>query len=277
MVEKIRTYTPLKLKEVSKMDKSCRFVRRTIARTSALAIRWDFLINSLLLQNLHKASQTGSGFSMPVPIVSACLDKHLHLSCRLADIGHVMIDWISDRGRKLHVSDYFLSAGEWEGILVRAGTSSVDIEAEELHNHNWNYRSTQTYKKYMKAVEHGNPLRRQQVLLDNRELVEDYFKRFVFLYHSIKKHGLLSHDKLSISQYFRDCSIGVAIGNSGQLCRLSGGQHRTAIARVLGLTKIPAEVRHVHINWLIDMMNKTKMSPISAIKEGIISLANGQR
>ncbi len=252
-----------------------RSLKRKISRVAAILLKREMFLNCLLFRKLQTLGKAGRGFYVPVPIVIKCLGERLHINCKLDEIVAVMADWINESGRKLHVSDYFLSAGEWEGIMVRAGTSSVDIEAEELHNHNWNYRSTKSYEKYLKAAEQGAPLRRQQILLTKRDLIDQYFDRFVALYYSIKNYGLISHSKLpdNLKSKSKDRSIGIAIGKLGQLCFLPGGQHRTAIARVLGLSEIPVEVRHVHADWLQNEIKCTGLSPVSALRHGITSIA----
>lgn len=43
--------------------------------------------------------------------------------------------------------------------------------------------------------------------------------------------------------------VGVAIARDGTLLKAPGGQHRFAVARLLGLRCITAEVRYVHRSW----------------------------
>ena len=56
--------------------------------------------------------------------------------------------------------------------------------------------------------------------------------------------------------------IGVAIDATGRLCKLPGGQHRFAIARALGLSEIPVQVRMLHVDVLQGQCAQTLTSMI---------------
>jgi hypothetical protein len=133
------------------------------------------------------------------------------------------------------------------------------------------YRSTGAYASLIKAAECGKPMWRQQILLDRRELIDLYFERFSALFRSIREHGVLSYNRLRERERAEpgERNVGVAIGCDGQLYRLPGGQHRTAIAKVLGLPSMPVEVRLIHTKWLSGVMSKSSHRPTDAVREGI--------
>lgn len=65
--------------------------------------------------------------------------------------------------------------------------------------------------------------------------------RYTHLFHNMDEHGYqagLAPDE-----------IGIAIARDGSFLKASGGHHRFAVARILGLQMATAEVRCVHVDW----------------------------
>ena len=68
---------------------------------------------------------------------------------------------------------------------------------------------------------------------------------------------------------FGELDIGVAIGAGGELYRFASGKHRTAAAKALGLTSMPAEIRLVNAHWLSRQIAESGLSPARALRYGI--------
>jgi ParB-like chromosome segregation protein Spo0J len=100
---------------------------------------------------------------------------------------------------------------------------------------------------------------RQHRRLRTRADVDEYFERFVALFRSIEQHGVVRRAA------GRDRDIGVALGPWGDLVRLPGGQHRLAIASVLGLERIPVQIRMVHADLLRRRMDGRELGPVAAL------------
>jgi hypothetical protein len=199
------------------------------------------------------------------------LDDELVITCPLGELNSQLADWIGDGVKRLHSSDYFLGSGNWTPISRAIMSSTVAREAIDLFECDLAYRSTNSYASLIRAVECGKPMRRQQVLLDRRELIDLYFDRFVALFRSIQKDGVLSYKQLCDRGMAvpGERNVGVAIGCDGRIYRLPGGQHRTAIAKILGLPSMPVEVRVLHTDWLRAIINKSGLHPTEALRVGI--------
>jgi hypothetical protein len=228
-------------------------------------------LNLMLARALYALKQRELGFAVPNLYATYCFGEKLLFDCAPARIELRLVDWISDGQSSFHSSDYFLSAGDWGPISRAIMLSTVATEAVELYKSNLVYQSTDSYAGLIRAVERGKPLKRQHILLDQKELIDQYFQRFVALFRSIQEQGMISVSLLrSRGQATTDeLNVGVAIGPGGQLYRLPGGQHRTAIAKVLGLPSMPVEVRLIHTIWLSEVMSKTGSPPTNAIRKGI--------
>jgi hypothetical protein len=233
----------------------------------------------MLARALPRLERKDRGFAVPTPLATSCLGKNLLLAYPPAEIDSFLADWVLDGKRRLHTSDNFLGAGDWRPISGAIMDSPVAREAAELNACTLDYRATSAYVEMVRAAEGGKAIRRQQVLLDRRELIDDYFQRFVTLFRSIREHGVLPYHMLrqrgTAEPGERD--VGVAIGCGGEIYRLRGGQHRTAIAKVLGLPAMPVEVRLVHAGWLGKIRDETGVPPARAICEGIWRIANSSR
>lgn len=245
-------------------DRLGRDLRRTlhVALAAPLASRAVF---ERLLR--HAVRSTGNGemrFLVPAVVARTHFGNTLQLEIPSAWIDQRLPDWIEHAGRRYNVNDFFLGAGDWSGLTHTFMDSTVATEAIELHEHKLDFRRTGAYHAYLSRMEAGQPVMRNRVRLASPELIEAYFARFVSLFRSIETHGLmrLADARRRTVQMstaaglrrwradFAERDIGVAIGRSGEVYRLPGAQHRTAIALVLGIPRLPVEVRLVHADWL---------------------------
>ncbi len=119
--------------------------------------------------------------------------------------------------------------------------------------------------------------------LNSQELIDDYFQRFVALFHSIQAHGVVPVNSLKgpLAEKFQPSAsrrrktewgerdIGVAIGPAGELVLLPGGKHRLAVATVLKISHVPVQVRMVHVDWLRKLPRRPGQPWADAVSEGI--------
>lgn len=75
-----------------------------------------------------------------------------------------------------------------------------------------------------------------------RDKLEQYVTRYRNIAESMRGKGYLAD--------LADDEIGVAIAPDGTFIKVSGGNHRLAIARLINLPTVVAEVRFVHRDWL---------------------------
>lgn len=64
--------------------------------------------------------------------------------------------------------------------------------------------------------------------------------------------------------------IGLAIGRDGSPIKFSGGNHRLALALILGLDKVVASVRVVHRRWHRGIAQEVKGDVLTVIRQGLM-------
>ncbi|RPJ05439.1 MAG: hypothetical protein EHM37_21660 [Deltaproteobacteria bacterium] len=236
----------------------------------------------MLRRGLAEAERRGQGFFVPASYVLSRFSDRLLMEIPAAAIKLRLADWISGGGSRLHIDTRFIGAGDWSGISSRVMDSPVAREAHEIFAHGLDYRLTPAYARYLERAEKGNPVRRNNMVLSCRELVASYFERFVDLFRSIQTHGVLGRkehcryadlsrpsSRRRLRAEWGEKEIGIAFGRDGQIYRLPGGQHRAAIAIVLGVDLLPVQVRLVHSEWALKRLEEHGGKLSNAILRGI--------
>ncbi len=122
---------------------------------------------------------------------------------------------------------------------------------------------------------------RNQVVLDSRELIDEYFVATEQLVDSIRTHGLMRRERKNIAAFegisssrvrplsseVTERNIGVALGASGELYRVCAGNHRTAAALALGLRSMPVELSLIHTDFLRRSMVQANCDALAAVLE----------
>lgn len=266
-------------------DILCRQLQLWPCRAAARLLGKAVPLESMLHRALRATTLADGGFFIPSAFAEAILGEALFLEPPLSGLKLRLADWIRCRGATLHSDTYFLGSGDWRAIAEPIRDSPVFREAQELIACGFRYRQTEAYAGYLSAMADKRPIRRNRIPLSDRQRLEAYFLRFVELFRSIEKNGVLRQGEFSrrllpgapamhrtawIEHGERE--IGAAIGATGEIFRLPGGQHRTAIAFALGLPRIPVQIRMVHADWLQQEMKKNHVQPVEAIRCGISRL-----
>ncbi len=249
------------IKTVTSKHKKQRAFRRAISRYFTLFCSQKWVLNSLLKSNSFRSFIDPRG-------LQSNLGEYRILYIPIENIKFHISDWIVLDKKEFHISDYFTIDGEWERCKKDINNMYPYIEAVELIKNDWKHRDTLAYKKYTKELQDGTPRRRQQILLDSIEKIDTYFLRYKSLYNSISKQGLLSNLEASkLNLTYQDREIGVAIDKDTTLVKLPGAQHRLALAKAMGIKKVPVEIRMIHL----DLIKKHQLYSIEAIKKFYIS------
>lgn len=209
------------------------------------------------------AGRMDEGFFFPVSYVLKAYPGYLRFLLPARMLETRLWDWVTSGDRVIHTGDYFLFRGDWSGLLHKAERTRTFQEARAVHAVGLSFRDSVTYREDLQQIKRGKPLRRNKVSIDTPELLDQYYQRFVKLFLSIQKHGVLSlaearsrEPGFDLGSAVRDWKvsrgereIGVAIGPQGEIVVLPGGKHRLAIASVLGIDQVPVELRMVHCQW----------------------------
>jgi hypothetical protein len=236
----------------------------------------------MLRRGLTQAVQSAQGFFVALPYVLSRLSDRLLTRVPTAAIKLRLTDWVRWGDSRLHISTRFLGAGDWSGISSSVLDSPVVREARAIFQHGLNYRATPAYARYRERAQAGNPVRRNNIALSCPELIDAYFQRFVDLFRSVQLYGVQSRKEYGgyaglsrpsairrLQTEWGEKEIGIAIGAKGHVYRLPGGQHRAAIAIVLGLDTLPVQVRLVHSQWVLQRLAEHGGNISDAIARGI--------
>ncbi|MEI2415953.1 hypothetical protein V8Z80_07180 [Orrella sp. JC864] len=179
-----------------------------------------------------------------------------------------LTDWVCGQGRPRHTLNAFVADGDWSALLVGVDSLPVFVEAQQLLDSGMDYRRMPIYEQMIKAMREGRPARRQQRRLDSALAIDQYFERYVRLFLSIQRHGMLAPAYPVLSHPWRmGTGIGVAMGPDGQWVKLPGAKHRVAIAQALGLPHIPVQLGMVHGEAIRRMMRDQQTSVVPALRE----------
>lgn len=166
---------------------------------------------------------------------------------------------------KLDPSRYFLGAGDWSGSLLPIEKSPIYLQAVQLKEAGFAFRRTPIYRRLRKVISGGETRMLNNVELDTVEKLDAYFRNYRNMLMRARKHGIRRRPPVILdgghAQYrvngarplwaeLSERDVGIAIDRDGRLHRIGPGKHRTAAAKVLGLERMPCEVRMVHVDWL---------------------------
>lgn len=196
-------------------------------------------------------------FRLPLRLVEAAWAKLPSRTLVVTEVNTILADWIHCRGQVINTTDYFIGGGNWRPLVRSTDGDPVREEARQLREVELKYRETEAYRLLLAQVRSPSEgPRRQGRDLRERADVDAYFKRFVRLFRSVEAHGLLPHHQLDTLQlrFNNDRGLGVAVDADGRIHRLQGGNHRWAIAQVLGIRVVPVEIRLVHVEAVSSLL-----------------------
>jgi len=242
-------------------------------------------------------------FAVPAPWFVHYFGLALELETTPQHLESIMTDWISATadpepatGSIWHINRFALGGGDWSALLSPLFHNQVYQEALQLKAAGLRFHETQTYADYCEAVACSRPRMRNYRLLDTRERVDAYFAGFAHLFESIAAHSLQRRRSLRRSachqgaattrrkpswrlwfSEWNERDIGVAVSAVGSLHRLPGGQHRMAVAHILGLPTVPTTVRLLHSAWVSSRVQGLQQPLVPAIIAGLEALRENRR
>lgn len=164
--------------------------------------------------------------------------------------------------RSLIGSDRFIVPGDWDiRRTVPIRSRVIDSAVRELWEQGLDYRSTEQYATMKRAVQlyllgHvRDPARFGAYWCRSFADIDRYFEHLSRCFDDIRDEGYKSQAELSMERPadVRDLGdeIQIAINRVGEPVLIaSNGNHRFSIARLLGLTQIPANLYVVSEEWV---------------------------
>lgn len=244
-----------------------------VARCLAPLAGQRLVFPHLLTRALGQAERE-RGFRLPPYYALNYYGDRLLVEIDPAWMTRVMKAWLTDGRRQLHTLDAFLSGARWRGLALPLGSTEVTRQMQELFANGMDHTRTATYAKMLASLREGKPASRRRQILDSEAAIERYFADVRALVDSIRAHGLLSH-RAGSAAFDVDRDIGVALDADGDIVKLPGGQHRVAIAAVLGIPRIPVEVRMVHTELLRSVTAREGLDPVEGVLAACSDAAAG--
>ncbi|MGH8820587.1 MAG: methyltransferase [Rhodoferax sp.] len=140
-----------------------------------------------------------------------------------------------------------VAGGDWDlgGIDFEELEAFKSIKAHMTEGTEW--RQTGFYREILADIEAGTP----QWGCHNAADLDRRCEYIDSVIASVRRYGLLAHKDVGPAQDatggFSD-EIEVNVGRDGEFL-FQDGRHRLAIAKILGLTRIPVKIRVRHLEW----------------------------
>lgn len=148
-------------------------------------------------------------------------------------------------------------SGPWDKPLQKFTHSTIYQSLHKRFMQNAPWTQTKLYKKDLKKINQGKSVRG----FTDADNLEKRYKRYDELFQTIKREGyktqteLLNQDPNQTPALNNDApypelnEIGVCITRSGEVIRHGSGRFRLAIAKLLGLSELPVQIRVRHKKW----------------------------
>jgi hypothetical protein len=197
-------------------------------------------------------------------------------------------------GQNVSAGDFVLGRGAWKPLLEPLDRSIIHREVADVLAHGEAYRETAGYAALVARMEAGDPGIRNLQSLDTIARIDCYFEDLVRLIASIRSggyrrrpayNGLHSAEEAAkastpvrpVVVELMESEIGMAVDNDGGLVRVGAGNHRMAIARQLGLARVPVEFRLFHVAWVRRQMAACGKGPLGSIIAGVNAIGRNEQ
>ncbi|WP_419897473.1 hypothetical protein [Roseomonas sp. USHLN139] len=233
----------------------------------------------------RSARQLAAGRPAMLPLAHAerFFGAALRLELDPARLRWQLMDTVTDGRRRLRLAQRFLDGGDWAAAREPLEGSVVQQEMAALLDTARPLQDSPIYRYMLSRMAEGRPEQRNAVRLATPALIDAYFAHYRLLAERIRDEGFLAREALdrrvaasplrSAAIERREGEVGIAIGPDGEILRLLGGRHRTALAQLLRLPRMPVRVRLVHARWLLAEMARRNLPAARALPAGLRRLA----
>jgi len=245
----------------------------------------SMLLPSRMARALERTEAEEGRFALSYPLARWGFGEALVMEINPERLETWLLSFAMRDGDPVALRDFFIGSGDWSPLLRDIATSSLNREIVELLAHDLNIEDCPVYHHMVARLSVEGPFVRNYIRLARPEDVQVYLQHYADLIESVREQGLLRKSQRTgvrergtvgglRSRYHQliETDVGVAVDRDGRLHRFRGGFHRTAIAKGLGLDRMPVAVKLVHAAWLRGVMAKTGLPPHRAVIAGIEAL-----
>ena len=252
--------------------------------------RSDVSLEFLFREALARLEDRGVSYALAFDDVAHAFGESLLVDIDPRQLEFKLANLLIVSGQRYSPADFFFGTGEWGVWLKPITKSRVYREGRQLVRHHHAFRQTASYKHKSGLIGSGKHITHNHVVLDSIEKLDDYFRNFRRMFKRAETVGIeirtepLGPDFSNVGTVntarpiwaeISERNVGIAIGSGGEIYRVGPGQHRTVVAKLLGLPSIPCEVRLVHERWLRRMMDATGRSAEAALRQGLAEIRRG--
>jgi hypothetical protein len=247
-------------------------------------------LGRILAGELEKNRNGGPAFSVDSTLALRALGARSRFRLNPLAIGACLPPYCRVGRETARLYDYFLASGDLKSRREDIRNNVIYREMAELCEYGADFRLMPLYADFVGHLAEGRPLTRYRVPLDSKLKIDEYFMMYLDLADSIKRRGLRSREEFVKSEKALDRwlapkglrsnktewferDIGLAVLEDGSLAFNGCGQHRRALAMVLGLGSMPVEVQMIHKDWLAGVWKKSgRPTALEALEEALEKL-----
>lgn len=172
-------------------------------------------------------------------------------------------DWLQQK----EFFDYFVVGGNWDQDYSFVSEDRNFVEMKELISVRDGFRSSSAYKQCVEELQIGCP----QKGIDGNYFtsIDDVDEAFIYYLDLIRSMETVGYLPILTSRKKTESHIGVGISREGELFHFRTGHHRLAIASLLNLNSVIAQVHCVHSQWADAAVLEYGGTEIDAIRSAI--------
>jgi len=175
----------------------------------------------------------------------------------------------------------FLGKGDWGPFRRAISATRVFAETRQIFECGEDFRRTESYQALLARIRAGDVPVLNHVRMETVAFLDGYFMQTVHMIARAKAGGIARRQESAETPVAdarpewverMERNVGLAIDRDGGLIRVGPGKHRMAVAKLLGLSSMPFEIRLVHVAWLRRQMNLRKLPAARALRAAISDL-----
>ena len=169
---------------------------------------------------------------------------------------------------------------------VLDGDWDLDAETLEIDSGNYGYHYRLMHEMFVeaKSFDQTSQFKRLNWELQTKgetvdqkfrteEQIVDYLKGYEPIFNDIKANGYKTQEELEAPPFIRSRhEIKVGIGRDGDFLFLDQGNHRLAIAKILGINCVPVSVWTVHKHWAERCFQEYGGNVLDAVHKGLAEI-----
>jgi len=148
-----------------------------------------------------------------------------------------------NKHQRHRLGNRFIWDGDWDKRTRHFHTTERYLFLADIWENRSDLGKSKRFHELVNMYKKGRPYRsyHKGVYLDTEQKVLRFLQIYLSFMKQLHQYGY--------DQTLADDPVGVALDRQGKLVKINKGLHRLAMAQVVGLNKLPVQVRAVHRFW----------------------------